>query len=571
MSRQVTGTDTATSHPVSYDSGYQAYSVSTLDNAYASSSNTSYAQLNLTRNNGAVTQIYYNFSFNIPSGATITAISANEKCYINTTNSSRITTRQIQLYANGSAKGTATTISNNQNVTSMTPGSVSNWSVSDVNNLKIRVYVVRGSSNTTSNYYVRFYGADVTVTYSYNYTLYTVTSSSTVSGVTITPASEEYAGGTDATLKIDGDITGATVTDNNTDVTSSLVYHQYTNPTYSVGSVSGASYGFALSNGWYESQNKGVNNSAALCRVTIDSVVQCRVTFTYINYAEATYDFGIFSKADTALTLDYPVSSSSGGDTTIDNGLYEKRCNSSSDNSSSQQTLQYTLSAGEHFIDVKFGKDAATASNNDSLRFQVEVTPLETIPTGGYYIYKIAQIDADHTVLVSGGTTGDKIYIKLGEPEDTQIYYKYFSDADGGRYTADLSAFSNGDTCKVMGELRGYVGSVATINDTFTWSNSNQRTYYVNGSSAYYYTLTFDSSGYNISWQTQSSSALYGSLTIYKVSGAGGWTLAKDIYVKVSGAWKKVTKTLKKTNGAWVEQDDKSAMFDPNAIYINGQ
>lgn len=55
------------------------------------------------------------------------------------------------------------------------------------------------------------------------------------------------------------------------------------------------------------------------------------------------------------------------------------------------------------------------------------------------------------------------------------------------------------------------------------------------------------------------------------IKGAGGWTLAKDIYVKVNGAWKKVTKTLKKTNGSWVEQDDKSAMFDPNAIYINGQ
>ena len=568
MSRQVTGTDTATSHPVSYDSGYQAYSVSDLDNAYASSSNTSYAQLNLTRNNGAVTQIYYNFSFNIPSGATIIAISANEKCYINTTNSSRITTRQIQLYANGSAKGTATTISNNQNVTAMTPGSVSNWSVSDVNNLKIRVYVVRGSSNTTSNYYVRFYGADVTVTYSYNYTLYTVTSSSTVSGVTITPASEEYAGGTDATLKIDGDITGATVTDNNTDVTSSLVYHQYTNPTYSVGSVSGASYGFALSNGWYESQNKGVNNSAALCRVTIDSVVQCRVTFTYINYAEATYDFGIFSKADTALTLDYPVSSSSGGDTTIDNGLYQKRCNSSSDNSSSQQTLQYTLSAGEHFIDVKFGKDAATASNNDSLRFQVEVTPLETIPTGGYYIYKIAQIDADHTVLVSGGgTTGDKIYIKIGEASETLVASKYFRDASTGTFSLDLSSFSTGDTCHVVGNLHDYTASInpVSIDDTFSWYSGIARVYNPN---TWEYDITYNSNSIQI---TRSPGAIYGTISIYKSDGGGGWTLAKDIYVKVSGSWKKVTKTLKKTNGSWAEQDDKSAMFDPNAIYINGQ
>ena len=32
----------------------------------------------------------------------------------------------------------------------------------------------------------------------------------------------------------------------------------------------------------------------------------------------------------------------------------------------------------------------------------------------------------------------------------------------------------------------------------------------------------------------------------------------------------KVTKTLKKTIGSWAEQDDNSAMVDPNAIYING-
>lgn len=572
MSRVVTGSETVSSHPTSYDSGYSAYSVSNLNNALKDSGNTSnYAQINLTRGTNAVTQIFYSFSFNIPAGSTITAISCTATCLINQTGTTRVPTRKIQLYAGSTAKGSASTVANSTSLITMSPGTTSDWSVSDINNAKIRLYAVRGNSNTSSSYYFRFYGATMSVTYSYNYTLYTVTSSSTVSGVTITPASEEYAEGTDASLTINGDITGATVTDNGTDVTSELSYHQYTNPSYLVGNIIGASYGFALSNGWYESQNKGVNNSAAICRVSVSSVVQCRVTFTYINYAEATYDFGIFSKADTALTLDYPVSSSSGGDTTIDNGLYEKRCNSSSDNSSSQQTLQYTLSAGEHFIDVKFGKDAATASNNDSLKFQVTLTPLEPIPTGGYYIYKIAQIDADHTVLVSKDAAGDKIYIKLGESEDTQIYYKHFNDDDGGRYTADLSAFSNGDTCKVVGELYGYASNIdhATINDTFTWSSSNQRTYYVDGSLTYYYTLILDSSGYTISKQVQSGSAYYGSLTIYKVSG-GGWALAKDIYVKVSGAWKKVTKTLKKTNGSWAEQDDKSAMFDQNAIYIKG-
>lgn len=465
MSRVVTGSETATSHPTSYDSGYSAYSVSGLDNALKDSGSTSnYAQINLTRNQNAVTQIFYNFSFNIPAGSTITAVSCTATCSINTTNSSRVTTRQIQLYSGSTAKGSASTVANSTSLITMSPGSASNWSVSDINNAKIRLYAVRGTSNTTSNYYFRFYGATMSVTYSYNYTLYTVTSSSTESGISIAPASEEYKEGLDATLTITGDITGATVTDNNADVTSELVYHQYTNPSYSVNDISGMTYHFALSSGWYESNNKNVNNSAAMSRVVVNTPVQCRLTFTYINYAEATYDFGIFSKLDTALTHDYPVSSSSSGDTTIDNGLYEKRCNASADNTSSQKTLQYTVPAGEHFVDVKFGKDAATSSNNDSLKFQVSLEALEPIPTGGYYEYKIGQINADHTVLVVSSASGDKIFVKVN----------------------------------------------------------------------------------------------------------GTWKEASDVLVKVNGSWKSVSKVYKKTSGSWAEQNDKSAMFNEDAIYIKG-
>lgn len=579
MSRVVTGSETVSSHPTSYDSGYSAYSVSNLNNALKDSGSTSnYAQINLKRGTNAVTQIFYNFSFNIPAGSTITAISCTATCLINQTGNTRVSTRQIQLYAGSTAKGSASTVANSTSLITMSPGTTSDWSVSDINNAKIRLYAVRGNSNTSSSYYFRFYGATMSVTYSYNYTLYTVTSSSTVSGVTITPASEEYAEGTDASLTINGDITGATVTDNGTDVTSELSYHQYTNPSYLVGNIIGASYGFALSNGWYESQNKGVNNSAAICRVSVSSVVQCRVTFTYINYAESTYDFGIFSKADTALTLDYPVSSSSSGDTTIDNGLYEKRCNSSSDNSSSQQTLQYTLSAGEHFIDVKFGKDAATASNNDSLKFKVTITPLETIPTGGYYIYKIAQIDADHTVLVSKVATGDKIYIKL--PSNRTLVGSATNNDNDNALTISINngVIVPGDIVTVeFTNIKGwYSGAATTIDDysvTFTHAYG-MNTYYASGNSGPgVYCSQSAPVGqwtYNISMSPRHSSQSYsftGNMFVYKITG-GGWTLADDIYIKRSGVWEKLSKSYKKENGAWVEQTSLLPFFNTNILTI---
>ena len=459
MSRTINDTGTESSHPVSYDSGYSAYSVSGLDNALTDSSSTSYATINLTRNSNAETIIFYNFSFNIPSGATINSVTAKAKCYISTTNSSRIATRQIRLYSGSTAMGSAHTVSNSTSEFTMTAGT---WTAEQLNNAKIRLYAKRGTSNTTTNYYFRFYGATLTVSYTYQTVVYEVTASSNVSGVTIEPASQEQAQGGNATVTLSTN-SNIKLLDNNTDVTSSIEYGSQ-NPTYSVETVSGAEYGFNLSNGWYVSANKGINSSTALCRVTFDLPISCDITFTYINYAEATYDFGVFSKVDTALSTTAWNSTSSGGDTTTDAGKEQRRLNTSSYNSSSQQTLTYSnVSSGSHYIDVKFSKDQATAENNDTLQWKVSITPRGTLPT--VYTYTITNISADHVLVVNPASApSDKIFRKVN----------------------------------------------------------------------------------------------------------GTWVQASKEYVKVSGTWREVSKVYKKVNGSWVEQDDISAMFDPNAIYIGG-
>lgn len=396
MSRPITDSGSVSSHPVSYDSGYSAYSVSGLENAYTDSDSTTYATINLTRNQNAETIIYYNFNITgIPSGATINSVTCKAKCYISSTNSGRIATRQIRLYSGSTAMGSAYTVSNSTNKFTMSAGT---WTAAQLTNAKIRLYAKRGTSNTTTNYYFRFYGATLTVNYSINTTAYTITTSSTASGVTIEPASQELLAGESATVYASS-ISGVTITDNNTDVTSQFVQSQL-QPTYTVSQVSGASYGFTLVDGWYTSNNKGINNSAALARVNLNLPVACSITFTYINYAEATYDFGVFSKVDTALSTNYWTSSNNGGDTTTDSGKEQRRLNTSAYNTSSQQTLTYSnVSAGEHFIDVKFGKDAATHSNNDTLQFKLTITPLSTLPT--VYAYTISNLNADHTIVVA--------------------------------------------------------------------------------------------------------------------------------------------------------------------------
>lgn len=172
VTRQVTVTQEAkvnpvvelSVHPVSYDSGYSAYSVSNLTRAYADSTNTTYAQINLTRGSNAETVIYYNFgSLNIPSGATIKSVTCTCKCSINTTSSSRVSSRKARLYAGSTAMGTAYNVPNSTTAFSISAGT---WTAAQLNGgVKLRLYAMRGKSSTTSSYYFRFYGATLTVEY----------------------------------------------------------------------------------------------------------------------------------------------------------------------------------------------------------------------------------------------------------------------------------------------------------------------------------------------------------------------------------------------------------------------
>ena len=133
---------------------------------------------------------------------------------------------------------------------------------------------------------------------------------------------------------------------------------------FEVVAISGASYGFVLnSNGYYESNNKGVDNSAAVCRVNIHAAKACTVTFKCINYAESNYDYGLLGVIDKELNTGYSDTSTN----------VQKSFKGSS--KSSVQTYAYTnVAAGDHFIDVKYRKDSSQSSNNDTLQFKVEIS-----------------------------------------------------------------------------------------------------------------------------------------------------------------------------------------------------
>lgn len=131
--------------------------------------------------------------------------------------------------------------------------------------------------------------------------------------------------------------------------------------TSSISEISGAMYGFILNNsGYYESQNKGVNYSYAICRVNLNVKAVSDIVFDVINYAESNYDYAIFGALDTALGLNYQTDSNA-------------KENFRGRQSASIVNVTYnSVPTGTHYIDIKFVKDQSQHSNNDSVQFKIQ-------------------------------------------------------------------------------------------------------------------------------------------------------------------------------------------------------
>lgn len=154
------------------------------------------------------------------------------------------------------------------------------------------------------------------------------------------------------------------------------------NFTYSVDPIPNASYGFALNdNGYYESQNKGVKTSYAICRINLEVFKETDLTFNVINYAESNYDYGLLGNLDTALTL------ATSEDSNVKQSFKGMQ-------SPDIVYLTYeNVSVGNHFIDVKFIKDSSGDKDNDSIQFAVK----ETYHISEEYYPIIRQFDDDLT------------------------------------------------------------------------------------------------------------------------------------------------------------------------------
>lgn len=546
----VPGSNVTTGHARSGGAFYQSSSTSSdawLRYAIGHSAEEPYSTSNTSNTyskdgtNDSTTQSWmiYPFDFSeIPVNATITSVQV--KCY-GAAESTSETARHsdISLWCGNTQKGTTQSFTSTSN-SSITISDVGTWTREELQDAKLRFGV--------GYYGGRLLGVTWTVSYTAPVvTIYTYTVSNmsddheivieheggpyippeedptkdyfpiTISSInaTTTPAngSTRVESGSNQVITIsptDPQLTLAL--DNGVDITSQL-QGGAPNNSYTVATASGASYGFNLnsSTGYYTSTNAGVASSAAVARVTFTLETACTVTFSYINYAQAGYDYGIFGRIDTALDTTY----------TADSNPYLS-CSASSYNISTVQTLSYEMSAGTHYIDVKYRKNSSTNSNNDNLQFKID---LQATGTSGDYTYTLTNIDRKHSLIF---IFGDVNY--------------YFINSSGN----NTKLYPDGQVVVLQGN--SYKLAIIPNDDQATITVTDNGT---NVTNSLVFEEGYDDDNNHIVNYTYNLSNVAAAHEIVVTAVSAG---QKVIYVKVNGTWTPCSKVYKKINGSWVEQ-----------------
>lgn len=345
--------------------------------------------------------------------------------------------------------------------------------------------------------------------------------------------------------------------DNGVDITSQLVLHGGVIPDPTVTTSPVASYGFTLntSNGYYVCDNIGVDKSTAIARVTFNLPVRCLVSFEFINYAEETYDFGVFGKVDTELSNTYWQSTQSGGDTTTDVGLEQLRLNTSEYNKSTPQTITYEIPSGEHYVDIKYSKDDATSSNNDSLQWKI--TDIEPLEANDYYTYTLSNISEQHSLIfIFGNVT--YYFVNSSTSTNSKLYPNgQMVQLPGDDYKLVIIPEDSDDTVTVTDNSTDVTAQLER--KEVTTEKEGVSTTVVN----YIYRLTNIQSTHNI---VVSSST--GTKNVYINN--SGWVSGTDILKKDNDRWSSIryTRIYIHNGTAWIE--NRQRVITTNGMIFGG-
>ena len=373
-----------------------------------SSSNTTYATLTTSTTGGSTSYAFWKFDCSsIPSGAIIESVSCVAKCYVSST--TRISTRSVQLYyGTSTAKGSSVSFNKNESTQTLDCGT---WTREELNDINIRVAGTRNATSTRSAS-IRFYGADLTVTYTMPQN-YTVTTTIT-NGVLVNPStSEVVVGGSNLDFFFRGNertkfmsmkVNGAAVT---------------------VTKVAGQNSSAAT---WTPSTNYGTYNNNAITNVNSDNS-----TYFWSNEAQSVGKYILFTfnkfinltgvTTYSSNSTDYPRSVnklqvSSDNTNWVDVGTFQN-----------SQTSTFT---GINATKIKYVRIYCDTGGTSNWLVLNSVTFTYTVPViEGGYSYTLSNIDGDKTVEIIFINT-NRILLKVnGEYKEGTAYKK-----TSGRWTA---------------------------------------------------------------------------------------------------------------------------------------
>lgn len=160
---------TETFHASGYDENLSSFNAISNPNNFVNkpSTNTSYTQWALNTGSQAETIVFITFDFSsIPSNATINSVEAIIKV-AGTGSATYVKTKQVRGYRDKTNTiGYSSTITSSVQTLTLSLGSGA-WNYQKLQDFMIRAYLKRGTSNTSTAYYLRVYGVDITVSYEY--------------------------------------------------------------------------------------------------------------------------------------------------------------------------------------------------------------------------------------------------------------------------------------------------------------------------------------------------------------------------------------------------------------------
>lgn len=148
----------------SYDSTDKSYyNITGVSNAYTAPDSTTLCGVVMKRGASADTWVYFKFdTSSLPANATIVSVSCKAKVSKQSNNANYIASAGCVMCSGTTVKTSSVSVAVDPYIRTFTPG---DWTLEELADVRIKLYGTRGTSNTSNNYTLRMYGAELTIVY----------------------------------------------------------------------------------------------------------------------------------------------------------------------------------------------------------------------------------------------------------------------------------------------------------------------------------------------------------------------------------------------------------------------